>query len=77
MAGLVHLNQPIWSIPDFIEHFWPNREHRAHRLWLLEIIRDGLRNQEDIKVLDYFYALDNIMASLVASNDRSFYLRFF
>ena len=76
MAGLVHLDQPVYSIPDFIEHFWPVRDHRAHRLWLLEIIRDGIRTHDDINILDHFYALDNIMAALVANNARNFYLRF-
>ena len=76
MAGLVHLEQPVYSIPDFIEHFWPQRDHRAHRLWVLEIIRDGLRTKHDLAVLDHYYALDNIIGAMVAGNDRSYYVRF-
>ena len=74
MAGVVNMSQPVFSIPDFIEHFWATRDHRAHRLWLLEMIRDGLKTENDLKVLDCFYAIDHIMAALV-SNERSFYLR--
>ena len=74
MAGVVHLDQPVYSIPDFIEHFWTSRDQTAHRIWLLKFLKDGIRKKEDMSVVSYYYALEQIINAMVNA-DRNYYLR--
>ena len=75
MAGVTHLEQPVHSIPDFIDDFWTSREQKEHRIWLLTLISDGIKRRDDLSSVYYYFALDAILHAMV-NCDRNYYMRY-
>jgi len=77
MAGVVNLNQPLYSIPDFIENFWNLKDQKVHRIWLLAFLKDGIKANDDLKNVFYYYAIDAIMHAMVnQTTDTNYYMRY-
>ena len=75
MAGIVHLNQPTYSIPDFIDNFWTGKvDQRHHRIWLLDMIGDGIQSVKDTNIISKYFALESIISAMLGA-DRGYYLR--
>ena len=74
MAGVVHMEPFENSVPDFIDFFWPTIDQREKRIWILNLINDGLNKKGDIKTLFYYHAIDFILSSMVNANGF-YYLR--
>lgn len=64
MAGVVHMEPFESSIPDFIDYFWATIDQKGKRVWVLNMIHDGITKRSDIKSLFYYHAVEFILASL-------------
>ena len=74
MAGVVHMEEFGHSIPDFLDYFWATIDQKGKRIWLINLIEEGITKKGDIKALMYFHAIEFIFASLVYAN-KDHYLR--
>ena len=76
MAGIVHMAEWSNCVPDFLDYFWSTLDQRGKRLWLMDLIHDGINRREDLKALNYYHAIDFILASAFGSG-KEHYLRYY